>query len=211
MTGPGLHLWKDGERITAGDIATHVERQGVVPFSSASTRAASYPDPAAGAVSYLRDIDEYQLYDGIDWRSIFTLTTTYYGPWSASLTTTTTLAAGVSADVCSATGSLKYGQWYWASGCFDFQSTSTNYVVASGALYVDGEYVPGHITGQIDDQNRTVYGRQWVFQYQGSTGGSKTLKLVAKNHDSTNSLNVIQSHTRLVMMAIGVTPTEAVF
>lgn len=212
MTGPGLHLWQNGERVTAGDIYAHVERQGFMTFASAKTRDASYYDPVEGAISYLKDIDEYQVFDGVYWRTIWTLATTYMGPFTGSLASTTLLAAGGTTNAVNiTTAALKKDQWYWAAGMLDIYSANTSYVTVSGSLYSDGVQIPGRITGTVDDQNRTVFSRQWVWKHPGTTGSSKTVRLVAVNHDGTNSVQVVQSHTRLVVMALGVTSTEAVY
>ena len=71
MTITGTKLWVAGEEVTAANVNQYLMR-GVKVFADASTRTAAYggtgePTLAEGEVTYLRDTDKVEVYNGSAW------------------------------------------------------------------------------------------------------------------------------------------------
>ena len=78
-----------GEILTAADVNTNLMDQAVMVFDSSAARGSAIPTPSEGMVTYLKDIDELQKFDGSAFVSIapsfLTATSTFSGVSSVSI------------------------------------------------------------------------------------------------------------------------------
>jgi len=89
MAGAGYKQWTTGEVLTSSDMNTYVGDQVVMCFDSSSARSSSVSSPTEGMVSYLKDTNVIEYYDGSSWGGIGDITA---------------VSAGTNIDVTSGTG-----------------------------------------------------------------------------------------------------------
>ena len=78
MAGTGTKLWATGDTVTATAFQTYLQDQVVAVFDDSSTRDAAFggagePTLAEGMVCFLKDTNEFQIYSGSAWVSVFDL------------------------------------------------------------------------------------------------------------------------------------------
>ena len=91
MAGAGYKQWTTGEVLTSSDMNTYVGDQVVMVFASSSARSSAVSSPAEGMVSYLKDTNAVEYYDGSAWGGIGDITA---------------VSAGTNIDVTSGTGPI---------------------------------------------------------------------------------------------------------
>jgi hypothetical protein len=70
MAGAGLKNFTAGEVLTAADVNTFLAQQTVQVYATAAARTAAVPTPSEGMVSYLKDFNITESYDGTNWHPI---------------------------------------------------------------------------------------------------------------------------------------------
>lgn len=91
MAGAGYKQWTTGAVLTSSDMNTYVGDQVVMCFDSSSARSSAVSSPAEGMVSYLKDTNAIEYYDGSSWGGIGDITA---------------VSAGTNIDVTSGTGPI---------------------------------------------------------------------------------------------------------
>jgi len=56
-----------GELLYASDVNTYLMNQAVMVFADAATRTAAITSPSEGMVTYLSDVNNFNVYDGASW------------------------------------------------------------------------------------------------------------------------------------------------
>ena len=62
-----------GEILTAADVNTNLMDQAVMVFDDSAARGSAIPTPSEGMVTYLKDINQVQAYDGAAFASVGTI------------------------------------------------------------------------------------------------------------------------------------------
>lgn len=71
MAGAGFKTFVDGDVLTAAEVNTYLMQQAVMVFDDATDRSTELGATVAeGMVSYLKDSDLVQFYDGSSWLSL---------------------------------------------------------------------------------------------------------------------------------------------
>jgi hypothetical protein len=70
MAGAGYKQWTTGAVLTSTDMNTYVGDQVVMVFASSSARSSAVSSPAEGMVSYLKDTNALEYYDGSAWTAV---------------------------------------------------------------------------------------------------------------------------------------------
>ncbi len=89
MAGAGYKQWTTGAVLTSSDMNTYVGDQVVMVFASSSARSSAVSSATEGMVSYLKDTNAIEYYDGSSWGGIGDITA---------------VTAGTNIDVTSGTG-----------------------------------------------------------------------------------------------------------
>jgi hypothetical protein len=146
-----------GEILTAADVNTNLMDQAVMVFDSSAARGSAIPSPSEGMVTYLKDTNKFEFYDGAAFgafggkilqlvtASTTTGTTTSSGSYvntslSASITPSAT-SSRIVALVNFATGARGAGEYF--ASVFRGGSTGTN--INSGDALKNGS--PGAFDG----------------------------------------------------------------
>tara|TARA_Y100001938_G_C8101612_1_gene442261 strand:- start:7457 stop:8272 length:816 start_codon:yes stop_codon:yes gene_type:complete len=74
MAGAGYKNWATGAVLTSSDLNTYVADQVVMVFASSSARSSAVSSPTEGMVSYLKDTNAIEYYDGSSWGGIGDIT-----------------------------------------------------------------------------------------------------------------------------------------
>lgn len=69
MAGAGYKTFT-AAMLSATDVNTYLMQQAVMVFDSAAARTAAIAVPTEGMVSYLKDLNRVQFYDGTQWISV---------------------------------------------------------------------------------------------------------------------------------------------
>ena len=64
MAGAGYKQWTTGAVLTSSDINSYVGDQVVMVFADSSARSSAVSSPTEGMVSYLKDTNAIEYYDG---------------------------------------------------------------------------------------------------------------------------------------------------
>lgn len=70
MAGAGKKTFSAGETLLASDVNSYLMDQAVMVFDDASARTTAIPSPSEGMVTYLRDVDLVQAWNGAEWVEI---------------------------------------------------------------------------------------------------------------------------------------------
>ena len=62
--------FSSGETLLASDVNTYLMNQTVMVFDDSAARSTAIPSPSEGMVTYLKDVDLVQAFDGSDWIEI---------------------------------------------------------------------------------------------------------------------------------------------
>jgi hypothetical protein len=89
MAGAGYKQWTTGAVLTSTDMNTYVGDQVLMVFDDSSARSSAVSSPTEGMVSYLKDTNAIEYYDGSSWGGIGDITA---------------VNAGTNIDVTSGTG-----------------------------------------------------------------------------------------------------------
>ncbi len=74
MAGAGYKNWAVGAVLTSSDLNTYVADQVLMCFDSSSARSSAISSPTEGMVSYLKDTNAIEYYDGSSWSGIGDIT-----------------------------------------------------------------------------------------------------------------------------------------
>jgi len=120
MAGAGYKLFNTGDVLTAAQVNTYLQEQAVMVFASAAARTTALASVLAeGMVSYLKDTDATEVYNGSAWVSIGS---------SGDITGVTTgTDSGLTGGVTSGTANLKLKLEFDAE-------TGTTYTLVAGNL-----------------------------------------------------------------------------
>ena len=72
MAGLGRKVWTAGEVLAAADVNGYLADQVVMVFDDEASRGSAIGTAivSEGMVTYLKDIDQVQVYDGSEWSQI---------------------------------------------------------------------------------------------------------------------------------------------
>lgn len=70
MAGAGKKTFVNGDILTASEVNTYLMEQSVMVFASASARTAAIGTATEGMVSFLKDTNTIDVYDGATWYTI---------------------------------------------------------------------------------------------------------------------------------------------
>jgi hypothetical protein len=82
MSGSGFKTFNSGDVLTASDVQNYLMDQAVTQFADATARGAAITAPFEGQFAYLRDTNEFTVYDGTAWRPYNTSFTAYTPSYS---------------------------------------------------------------------------------------------------------------------------------
>jgi hypothetical protein len=72
MAGLGRKIWTAGEVLTAADVNGYLMDQSVMVFDDDAARGSAIASPTEGMLSYTKDDNLVQVYDGDDWTAVDT-------------------------------------------------------------------------------------------------------------------------------------------
>lgn len=102
MAGAGYKQWATGAVLTSSDMNTYVGDQVVMCFDSSSDRSSAISSPSEGMVSYLKDTNAIEFYDGSSWTGLGDITAVNAGAnidVTSSTGPTPTVALAIDAEV----------------------------------------------------------------------------------------------------------------
>jgi hypothetical protein len=67
MAGSGKKTFTAGDVLTASDVNNYLMDQTVMVFAGTAARSSAIPTPSEGMVSYQKDTDAIEAYDGSNW------------------------------------------------------------------------------------------------------------------------------------------------
>lgn len=70
MAGAGKKTFSAGETLLASDVNSYLMDQAVMVFDDAAARTSAIGSPSEGMVTYLKDVDLVQVWDGSEWNEI---------------------------------------------------------------------------------------------------------------------------------------------
>lgn len=70
MAGAGYKNWATGAVLTSSDLNTYIADQVLMVFASSSARSSAVSSPTEGMVSYLKDTNAVEYYDGSSWSAL---------------------------------------------------------------------------------------------------------------------------------------------
>jgi hypothetical protein len=74
MAGAGYKSFNSGDILTASQVNTYLMDQSVMNFATIAARTTALSSPAEGTVTYLADNNRIEVYDGANWRTVYTPT-----------------------------------------------------------------------------------------------------------------------------------------
>jgi len=120
MAGAGYKLFNTGDVLTAAQVNTYLNEQAVMVFASSAARTSALSAVLAeGMMSYLKDTNSVEVYDGSNWVSI--------GSAGDITGITTGTDSGLSGGVTSGTATLRLKLEFDAE-------TGTTYTLVAGNL-----------------------------------------------------------------------------
>lgn len=202
MAGAGWHDFVPGQVLSAAMVQDYLQDQAVMSFASAAARTSAIASPTDGMVSYLKDSDMVEIYNGSAW--------TRYGGGFVPVSPSSVAVAGGTASA-NALGVVQFtGATTSLSINGVFTSAHENYRVVFRA---DTASTVGSATwvrlraGAADDVG-TNYGRNGYFQ-QGTSavtafGAITADKLeLAYNEDNSNVLILDVFRPQLTTRTVG--------
>jgi hypothetical protein len=187
MAGAGYKLFNTGDVLTAAQVNTYLQEQVVMVFASATARTTALSGVLAeGMVSYLKDTNATEVYDGSAWVAI----------GSSGDITGVTAGTGISGGGTSGTVTITN----------DMATTITaagDIVVGTGSGTYDN--LPIGTTGQVltADTSVSPYKVKWA----AAAGGGKVLQVVSAT-TTTSKLVASTTYTDTNLTA-SITPSSA--
>lgn len=101
MAGAGWRDFIPGEVLTAANVQDYLQDQAVMAFASVAARTSAIASPTEGMVSFLKDSNLFEVYDGSAWKQFAKTTDGIIGVSTVTKTDTWSgsIAAGAAADV----------------------------------------------------------------------------------------------------------------
>lgn len=161
--GDGFKTWQTGDVLSADDVNNYL-MQGVWVFDDAADRTAQVTSPAEGNVSYLRDTNAIEKYDGSSWVAIggsSPLTTK--GDLYTYSTTDARLPVGTNGQVLKADSSTATGL-VWGSAAGAYTLITANSFTSSSSVTIDSVFTSTYQNyyihvNVISSQNCVIQGR----------------------------------------------------
>ena len=70
MAGAGYKAWAAGDVLAAAEVNTYLMEQAVMTFADSAARTSAIGTPTEGMVSFLKDTDSLEYYDGSSWTGV---------------------------------------------------------------------------------------------------------------------------------------------
>jgi hypothetical protein len=70
MAGLGYKVWSAGDVLAAADVNGYLMEQSVMVFASSAARSSAIVTASEGMVTYLKDTNALDYYDGSTWRTV---------------------------------------------------------------------------------------------------------------------------------------------
>jgi len=133
VSGLGFKTFNTGDVLTAADVNGYLMSQAVMVFDDATARTSALPTPAEGMVTYLKDTDLVEKYNGTAWLPVGGLVVGY--------------ATAVETTV--------------VQGTTDFDSVSISYAAksASNRLIIEASFQGIAVSTGVSDIERAVRAR----------------------------------------------------
>ena len=108
MAGLGYKIWTAGDVVAAADINGYLGEQVVMVFDDSTARSSAVGTPTEGMLSYLKDTDAVEYYDGSSWTGVsnpgdITAVTAGYGLAGGGSTGDLTITLGTTITSSTAT------------------------------------------------------------------------------------------------------------
>ncbi len=173
MAGAGYKLFNTGDVLTAAQVNTYLQEQTVMVFASAAARTTALASVLAeGMVSYLKDTNATEVYDGSAW----------VGIGNSGDITGVTAGTGISGGGTSGTVTITNSMATEITAAGDI-------IVGTGSGTFDN--LPIGTTGQVLTADTTVspYKVKWAT----AAGGGKVLQVVQATYttQTSNSTDVL--------------------
>lgn len=108
MAGAGYKIWSAGDVLAAAEVNTYLMEQSVMVFADSAARTSAIGTPTEGMLSYLKDTNAVEYYDGSAWTGVsnpgdITAVTAGYGLSGGGSSGDVTITAGTTLTSSTAT------------------------------------------------------------------------------------------------------------
>jgi hypothetical protein len=184
MAGAGYKLFNTGDVLTAAQVNTYLQEQVVMVFADAAARTTALTGVLAeGMVSYLKDTNATEVYDGSAW----------VGIGNSGDITGVTAGTGISGGGTSGTVTITNSMATEITAAGDI-------IIGTGSGTFDN--LPIGTTGQVLTADTTV--SPYKVKWAAAAGGGKVLQVVSTTAGSTSS----STSTYVDHISLSITPSS---
>jgi hypothetical protein len=184
MAGAGYKLFNTGDVLTAAQVNTYLQEQVVMVFANAAARTTALASVLAeGMVSYLKDTNATEVYDGSAW----------VGIGNSGDITGVTAGTGISGGGTSGTVTITNSMATEITAAGDI-------IVGTGSGTFDN--LPIGTTGQVLTADTTV--SPYKVKWAAAAGGGKVLQVVSTTAGNTSS----STNTFVDHISLSITPSS---